>query len=422
MVMFQTSDMLSAEDKIVKARVMLGRSQPFFGYLVMSLDLKKADPKEVPTMGVNPKGTLFFNEEWVNSLSQDQIEGVLCHEVMHCALQHFTRNEERNKMLANIAQDIVINDMIVESGLELPSGDCVPNNHIAQIWEAEILDVHKKCNEEVYDELYQYIKKQIAQGNYGKGGSGFGIDNFIRKEGDGGRFDEHMRDDKTGNGNGSVDDDNLEQEWQDRFTEAATYAKMQGNIPAGIERKLGKILGSEIDWRGMLYRYITNAIPYDFTWARPNKRSRALGTYWPDVLKEKLELVVDCDTSGSIGQDELKMFMSEIVGIVKQFHNVELTVLFSDTKVYGPHKFMNPNPDEIADLRPQGGGGTDHCMLYDWLDEHIPRTKLLINFTDGYTSFPENDHGYHTIWVLAGDYHSGEENFPFGEVVEIPRR
>jgi len=424
--MFNIDQKLSAEDMIVKARVQLGRSQPFFGYLVMSLNLIEKPEKEVPTMGVDCNGNLYYNPEFVKQLTPAELEGVLCHEVMHCALQHLVRTEERNHQLANISQDIVINDTILDSNLTLPSSVFYPRNHELEVFGHKLLDIHKKCNEEIYDELYQAIKKQISLGNFKVGSGGMDIGDFIDNSGEGDKqFDNHIKGKEKAQKNdkgGGKDGELTEQDWQDRFTEAATYAKMQGHLPAGIERKLGKILGSEIDWRGMLYRFITNSIPYDFTWSRPNKKSRALGTYFPDVLKEKLELVVDCDTSGSIGEEELRTFMSEIVGIVKQFHNVELVVLFSDTKVYGPHKFMNPNPDEIIDLKPQGGGGTDHKMLYDWLDEHQPKTRLLINFTDGYTSFPEHDHGYHTIWVLAGDYHSDKEHFPFGDVVEIPRR
>jgi len=417
--MFNMESTLDAEDKIIKARVTLGREQPFFGYLVMSLNLVK--DKNLPTMAVDANGNLYYNPDFVDKLSQNELEGVVCHEVMHCALQHLHRTEERNHQLANIAQDTVINDTILESNLTLPQNVIYPQGHEVKLFGSKIKDIHKKCNEEIYDELYQKIKKQISDGKVGTGGSGGGmsIDDFLDGHKDTKKqFDKHIRGKgKKNNGNKMT-----EQDWQDRFTEAATYAKLQGNVPAGIERRLGKILGSEIDWKGMLYRFITNAIPYDFTWARPNKRSRALGTYFPDVVKEKLDLVVDVDTSGSIGQEELVTFMSEIVSIVKQFHNVELNVLFSDTEVYGPHKFQNPNPEEICDLKPTGGGGTDHIMLYDWLDENMPQTKILINFTDGYTSFPEHDHGYPTIWVIAGDWHCGKEHIPWGDIVEIPRK
>jgi predicted metal-dependent peptidase len=410
---------LNAEDRIIKARVKLGKREPFFGYLVMSLQLHKKDENEVPTMGVDGNGNLYYNPKFVDKLNDEELKGILCHEVMHCALDHMGRKSERHHKLWNIANDIIINDTILESNLTLPPDVFYPEHHELEVFGHNVTEIHEKSSEEIYDELYQHIKKEIAEGNVSQGDGGFDVSDFIDGPGKNDakkQFDEHIKSEDSKPNESEPDID-----WEQRFTDAATHAKMQGSVPAGIERMLGDMFDTKMNWRNMLYKYITNQLPFDFTWSKPHKKSRALGIYLPDVTKESIDIVVDIDTSGSISEDELQMFLSEVLGIIGSFQNVNLTILWSDCDVYGPYTFQNPQPEDVMDLKPEGGGGTDHIVVYDFIQDNLPQTKLLINFTDGYTSFPDDDRGINTIWVVAGNWHCEEEQFPFGEVVTIPR-
>jgi hypothetical protein len=48
----------SAKDKLITARVRLQKSQPFFSYLAMGLNL--IETKRVPTAGVDADGNLYY--------------------------------------------------------------------------------------------------------------------------------------------------------------------------------------------------------------------------------------------------------------------------------------------------------------------------------------------------------------------------
>ena len=420
--------------KLKKARVWLNRNKPFFGYLTMHLNFIRQD--EVGTIGVNIRGDCVYNRDFIRGLSNNEVRGVITHEIMHMALEHLTRVGVRDHKIWNISADAVINGMLIEDGLTLPKCGIIPTRGIFKFFNKEIKDVHKKTSEEVYDKIYDEAKKhmkncpQCMMGNQSgdgqdQSGDGNGCD---MPEG----FDKHQYDGKkNGNNkdgkNGKKGDMNPNnggmkdsKDWKQILSEASAFGKMRGNLPAGIERQIDKILGSYIDWKGILYRYITNMIPYDFTWARPHKKSFSVGVYLPNVVKEKLDLVVDIDTSGSIGKDDLAKFLSEVIAIVNGFSNVDLTVIFNDTKVYGPHKFRNPTADVIVGLKPEGGGGTDHRPVFEWIDKKMPNTKLLICFTDGMTSFPDRPPSYPTIWVLAGSWRADEDKIPWGKVVSLP--
>ncbi len=425
--------------KLKKARVWLNRNKPFFGYLTMHLKFIRRD--EIGTIGVNIRGDCVYNRDFIRGLSHNEARGVITHEIMHMALEHLTRVGARDHKIWNISADAVINGMLIEDGLTLPECGIKPVRGIFKFFSKEIKDVHKKTSEEVYDRIYDEAKKhmkncpqcgmgsQQGDGQDQSGDSSGGCEmpkGFDKHQYEGKKAGKNGKDGNKDSKNGDMQSageqmkDNAK-DWKQILSEASAFGKMRGNIPAGIERQIEKVLGSYIDWRGMIYRYITKMIPYDFTWARPHKKSYSIGAYLPDVVKEKLDLVVDIDTSGSIGKDDLADFLSEVIGIIRGFSNVDLTVIFNDTQVYGPHKFRNPTPETIARIKPEGGGGTDHRPVFKWIGEKMPNTKLLICFTDGMTSFPDNPPPYPVIWVLAGSWRCDEDKIPWGKVVSLPK-
>ncbi len=145
---------LSAIDKIIRARSKLQEDNPFFAYLVLHLNLK-CDNEKCPTMAINANGDLFFNEGFVNSLSEDELKFCVCHEVMHVALEHCSRVVDiNNAHIWNFATDTVINDMLIESKMAAPKGVITPVNHEISVNGHKIKEVNKKTAERairVYD-------------------------------------------------------------------------------------------------------------------------------------------------------------------------------------------------------------------------------------------------------------------------------
>ena len=82
------------------------------------------DHPQVPTMGTDGYN-LYINSKFVHSLSDDDIQAILCHEMFHIALLHMRRmknvtGEKPGKQLAtkwNIAADLEINPILVDEQL-----------------------------------------------------------------------------------------------------------------------------------------------------------------------------------------------------------------------------------------------------------------------------------------------------------------
>jgi len=387
---------MKAKDMIVKAKVKLQKDNPFFAYLVMNLDFKEEE--EVGSIGVDFKGNCFYNSKWIETLTEEKLKGVLAHEVLHLALEHLQRKDNRQHKTFNIATDLVINNILVNSHFDLPSesGCLVPYNNKFQFpnnkW---IEELDKKTAEQVYLEVEKLAEEE-------------------RDEMDGARFDEHREGDEK---EGGKEFKESKEKWNKAFSEASCYAKQQGNLPVGMKRLLDVVLNQKVNWKHLLYKYLTNTLPYDYTYSRPSKKSISTGFYMPSILRENIEVCVSVDTSGSISKDELGEFLGEITGIARTFNNIKIRLIVCDCEIKEVYEFGMNDSEDIANIKISGGGGTSHIPVYDYIEKHFPNTKILVNFTDGYTDFPDYEK-VKTIWVITKGG-CDDDKIPFGEVINL---
>ena len=107
----------TTERKLSRARTQLLLNQPFFGTLCLRLKLEAGS---LPTMATDGR-RIVYNAEFVEELKPAELEGVLAHEVLHCALAHQCRRGQRDPELWNRAADLAINPILIANGLKLPT-------------------------------------------------------------------------------------------------------------------------------------------------------------------------------------------------------------------------------------------------------------------------------------------------------------
>ena len=266
---------MDAKDKIIKAKVKLQKDNPFFAYLVMNLKFKESKER-TKSIGVNFRGDCIYNPEWIETISDEKLKGVLAHEVLHLALEHLKREQNRNPKLFNIATDLVINNILVNSSFDLPTG-LVPCYNTFQLPNNKrIENLDKKTAEQVYDELE----------------NDFGLTKSEVGTTDNRRFDEHQ---KAQEGDDEQEVEESKNKWKKSFSEASVYAKQQGKLPKGMDRLLDIVLNQKVNWKHLLYKYLTRTLPYDYTYSRPSKKSFSSGFYMPSILRESIEVVVSVE-------------------------------------------------------------------------------------------------------------------------------
>lgn len=413
-----------AQIKISRARISLQRNEPFWAYL--SLFLKPKEVKEISSMGVDIQGNLYYNPDFVNSLNDNEMIGTIAHELNHIIFLHFLRGEKLNKQISNIAMDISVNEILKDNNFVLPKGVIWSNDkREVKIFNKTIKKCNEKTAEELYYEIYDEAKKQIKQAlkkgkvklvSTGNEGEGIELDeedlegyefegSTNQGEGKIKNIDNHIRSKgKDGKELSKEEKERLEKEWQERVVEGYTIAKMRGDVPAGIERLIGKLHESKINWKVLLQKFIQNSIPSDFTYAKPNKKSISSGYYLPDTIKERIEIGVLIDTSGSIGTEELSDFLSEVISISRAFREkIKMTLACHETDLNESWIVENGNINKILDTtKIKGGGGTCFNEPYKQFMEKHRDTKLLVWLTDGFgDKIEKKDLKCDVVWVLS---------------------
>jgi len=426
---------MNTEEKLTRNRIQIQRRNSFFAYLSLYLKFHKVAEDDIRLKnslgaGVNCNGDFIYKSSFIDKISDDEVQGVIIHEILHLSLLHLLRGkaiiktkEELERF--NVACDIVVNQLIKNNGFKLPKGVLMPNRYNKiklgnKNCFLEICDTDKKIAEQIYDEIMEFIKKNgLDKGNNQgnkkgneKDGDGEGGENYIFGDGEG-RLDAHIRDTNKEDGN---EKDNqkqqaeLEKEWIDRTQQALAVSKMKGDTPTGMERFIGKLHESEVGWRTLLLKYVQSYIPRDFNYSYPSKKSISSGVYMPSTTKENVELAVGIDTSGSIGQEELIQFLSEIVGIAKAFRGrIKMHLFTHETEVNDKYVVENGDVKKILELKISGGGGTSHIQPMEYVNKNIKSCKAVIWFTDGYSDLNQIDftkNKFDSIFVIS---HNGTD-------------
>jgi predicted metal-dependent peptidase len=413
---------LNNAERIIKAKIDLNKSTPFFSYILMHFHIDKAMSKEkCPTMAVNQYGDLWWSEEFVQTLTNDELRGVLCHETLHIATLTFQRKGRRDHTLWNIASDLVINWILTQERFVLPKGVLLADYRGMYVFQSGktkksvTIDLNGKNTEQVYDELSKHSKfvKEVTnadgEGNY---------DGQVGKHLDG---DKDADGKSTGKGKNASDVAKNESDWKRKAIEASTQAKMRGSMSAEMERIIGAVLEPVVDWRSRLFAFITNELPCDFTMRSPSRRFISTGVYTPSVLKENLNVIIGEDTSGSIGMEESMEFRSECVGIMSSFQQIKMRYIGWANTVIPEDDYLlsNDNKNYLLDVKFKNSGGTTLEAFTDYLKEKEYKSKIIVILTDGYIeSKPVVPEGATILFVISKNG-SSEIVKHYGEVCSL---
>ena len=399
---------MTPEQRLIKAKVGLLISQPWFGQLSCYLNL--IETTQIPSAAINERGDFFFNTKFINGLSDAELKGLMCHEILHLAYQHPFRLQNRDPELFNIAADLKVNHEIqhTNSDIQLPKGGLEVNWNSWKCSNAQILDIDKKTTEQIYLEL----KKQA-----------FKIPQFTRDllKGGVGKNKKGDKDGKNGkNGKkpfeiGEVpkkDLSVLSKEWKARID--AVNQQQKGDIPAGLLREMRSLEYPELPWLQII-RQRLKAMEKKRSWKKFNKRY--LPFYFPGLIKDKgLTACIAIDTSGSMSQAQLTKAISEIWGLAQTFKSINLNIMTCDADVWDILELKNSNKADLKRIKIRGGGGPDFRPVFDVIKKKfINKIDCLIFFTDGYGDFPTKKPFYPVYWITD----SRDIKFPFGRVVYL---
>lgn len=441
---------LEPEECVRKARIELADEHPFFNHITNRLNIVKTE--EVPTMAVDFRGNMFFNEDFVEKVVSedglDSLKGIVIHEAMHIALEGEKRKGSRHHKLFNIAQDIVINHIIVnEEDFSLSDIGYIPKSDGS--YSVPGMDVHiEDVSEETFESVYEKIAKDIDNGQDSGEGDGEGEMDQEDSDSNGiGGLDETFDEPIYSEGEGEDDDgdqgpyipsDVDEQDLQDmdmsseeaneKWKEIVEGAKniheqrSQGDSGGGLYERIKQNQNTMTDYRKYIRETVKKNQPDDFTMVRPHKKSRAHGYFMADIEKEfSVDVIIALDTSGSMSSSDLGKALNEMASVVHSIDSVDITVIQHDVNVTDVKEYEQANENDFQKIEVHGRGGTSHVPVFEKIEEINQKKQtdpVVISITDGYTTVPEElpIPEENLLWVI-NNYDVGKDRLKYGRII-----
>lgn len=385
--------MKNIQDLVAKTTKNLILDEPFYGLFLIGINKQFSD--RIPTAGVSKHGIgmqLTINPEFYINLSNFHRIGLIKHELLHIAFGHLLmRDIYSNHKLFNIAADLEINQYIDIN--KLPEGGLLLSSFPE-------LNLPSKAGTKVYYNLLEQAQED---------GTSPSLDNLMDKmdgeseycHGTWNEFDDLSEPDKK----------LMEKQVEHQLKQSAeTTIKKQGDIPGefkDIIERLFHIEPAKFDWKSYLKRFVGNSSVVYTKKLRRKYNKRYSGS--PGLkIKFKNHILVGVDTSGSVNNDELQEFFSELAHMSKTGHKI--SVAQCDTRLRTVEEF-NPKKDwEI-----HGRGGTSFQPVIDHYNEKGSYTALIY-LTDGEAYAPDNCPN-NTLWCLSSISDMNDE-LP-GQVIKL---
>jgi predicted metal-dependent peptidase len=395
--------------RILRARIRLALSQPFLASALMRLPLREvAESSWCQTMATDGHH-IFFNPVWTAHLKDNEIRGVLAHEVLHVVFDHNGRRKSRHAELWNLAADYAINLLLSEQGFRLPEGGAIDRFFSGM------------PAEEIYESL-------LKVGNVTKNLKGKFVSDSDSD------LSETMENTVPLTGTDLIEpgDPRAQAHHGANTPDREQLAELRAELRHDMESKLkGRAAAlfkieclaaddSKIDWRAVMRSWLLDRVKSDWSSIPFSKKHIHRGMYFPSLGIASLgHIVFAMDTSGSMSENEL----SEIVAEIRAFRETfpcRLTIIQADAAIGDIKEYEEMDGMEIPKrMAITGRGGTSFIPIFDWIDQApIGSSVVLIYATDGYGDFPMTKPSYPVLW-LATKSAIQANKFPFGVVVRM---
>ena len=329
---------------------------------------------------------IYINPERFKELDPKDQLFVLLHELGHIMLQHVPRIHAISKdpldhAIANVIADAVVNERLFESGFdtrlnvvtceEIPgffftigSDEC-KRSSFEDLFAKVLNDLDRNLKRKEYKAEIIREKVMSREHNIGEdlGGEG-GEKGEILNEGDQEDKDAH-------------DSDSIKSRSFRKVMETYSFSGIRpGKRSLGIARIVDEILEPKISWKHFLRKNLIGS-NVKRSWSRP---SRKHPLYPGKVFVRRSRTVVLVDTSGSILDEDLREFLGEIYGILRE--KSEIIVIPWDTKPYEPIEVKRLEDIKKVKTGMKGGGGTMILPVLKLVDKKYRNVDNIVILSD----------------------------------------
>lgn len=359
------------EQNVSRFKIDLLRKMPFYGDIVTNLNIEQdLTIQTACTNGLNIK----YSPHFFRNLTRGQQNFVIMHEVFHVLLQHCKRDNGKNPAIWNVAADLIVNNMLMgikrdmnDNGIEF---DKPAEGLFSPVYNDSVENLYAKIlsDNNNFSDKDKQIKIRKFYANWGK------VDLESQK------IPTDLRPDELTPAEEEI--------LNDQIVELIRSASSQQRSPFGHCKIPDAILNiaskNYLNWKRLFKNFMDSDRSDESSYATPERKYIHMDLILPghEMSDEKVEEVwAFVDSSGSIGQDEINAFLTELYHIIKQFHCV-MNICYWDTQVGDVYLGVNKEK-ELKNCIPHHSGGTDINCVYEWIRANKVKPDVMLILTDG---------------------------------------
>lgn len=366
---------------ISKTTIKLIIQDPFYGHFFTHI-LRKSNPKiKTASITLTETGSILLevNEDYWKTLSIDLKIGCIKHQILHIVFKHiYAIKKYGNAKLFHIAADLVVNQYLKSTQLHE---------------RAIVLDDFPFLNLKIKESVGYYYKRLQEVYPLNSTTSSSTGDTFEKTT----LLEEHK--------GWSAFQQQSGAEKQITAEKLDTYAQMSakrlktidfGNLPGELISYLTEVekrLNPVVNWKRVLRLYMQNSRK-TYLKTTLKKPSRRYGTLPGIKIKQKQKILIAIDTSGSIDENDLSSFFSEVYYVWKQ--SPDIRIVLCDTEIHEQYPYKGILPAIVG-----GGGGTNFNPPIQFSNTYRP--DVLLYFTDGHALAPNIKSRTPIIWIISSD-------------------
>jgi len=407
-------------DRLSALRLQLIESHPFWGYLLLQMQL--VFQADLPALAATDcMRHIWFSPVLTSRLPIRQLGFVMVHEICHSVFASMERRGSRNPHLWNCATDYAINRIVSEirgpGAFRSRALYEVPKIYVDGREQKILLD--PKYDGMIAETIYEALATEELQnptmlvlrldlpGTSGEGTGGQTLE-LPDIADHGGGIDVHVPLPLS---------PSQREELADRIRGAlATWQNMgrRGDVPLAEVCQLLPGRRARVPWPRLLRQFAGQALARDdYSLVRPNKRYLSEKIVVPGLFSESVnQVVVALDTSGSMDIGLLSQAIAEVARLSDLAP--EILLITADAAVHQVIPAVRL-PSFLRELKVKGGGGTSHLPVFAHIDEQHLEPDLFIGISDLETLFPIKRPRYPVLW-LSPAHHATP---PWGHVIEI---
>ena len=352
--------MINTHDDLSRIGKQLMFAEPFYGIFLSTLN--KVIRDVVPTAGVCKNGInyqLAVNEEFWASLDNDKKKiGLLKHELLHICFHHLTdRDGFPDHELHNIAADVEINQYLTPE--YYPTPDILLPSTFPE------LNLPLKAGTKKYYELLSKAEQEGTSPTLNA------LLDDLREEGlhpTWKEFDSLSEADKK----------LVKAQIDHQIKSIVEGQRNMGFTPAELKSyidSLFEIKPQSFDWKGYFRRFFGTS-----TKVYTKKTRRKLNKRFEEnpalKIKQKKNVLVGVDTSGSVSNKDLIEFFNEIYHMWKT--GISITIAEGDADISNVYEYDGKMPTFVT-----GRGGTNMNPFVEYFNKNRQYNSLVI-LTDGF--------------------------------------